>query len=81
VVDAQPTACIDELLGPKAKAKGARCPCLKCSPQMPVEEKANAEFNALNQPTPEAEPPRVARKPHNGKMAAANDQEESDEAE
>jgi hypothetical protein len=46
---------------------------------VPVEEKANAAFAEASQPTPEPEPPKLRRKPHNGKMAAANDQEESDE--
>lgn len=29
-------ACIDELLGPKARAKGVRCPCAKCSDKWQV---------------------------------------------
>lgn len=44
---------------------------------MPVEEKANAEFSKLSIAGPEAEP--AKRHPHNGKMAAAHDEEEPDE--
>ena len=31
------TVCIDDLIGPKAKAKGCKCPCAKCSPEGPEE--------------------------------------------
>lgn len=72
-----PSACIDDLLGPKARAMGIRCPCPVHTPPMPVEEKANAEFSKLSIAGPEAEP--AKRHPHNGKMAAAHDEEEPDE--
>jgi hypothetical protein len=59
--------CIDDLIGPKARAMGARCPCPAHTQPKSVEEKANEEFSKESQPEP------VKRKPHNGKMAAAND--------
>jgi hypothetical protein len=32
---AVPQTCIADLLGPKARAMGCRCPCPKCSPPKP----------------------------------------------
>jgi hypothetical protein len=77
--DAPYRVCIDDLIGPRAREKGCQCPCPMHSPQIPDEEKANAEFSAVSAPAPKAEPPSVPRKPHDGKMAAANDQEKTDD--
>jgi hypothetical protein len=77
MADEKDPGCIDELIGPKLKAAGIRCPCPKHTPSgtEEVPEAEDAVDPNVRQLTGEPDTPPV----RDGKMKAAHDDAENGE--
>jgi hypothetical protein len=48
------TVCIDDLIGPKLKAAGIKCPCPRCSPEGPETAETGKSKMETGEPEEEA---------------------------